>query len=99
MSIVEQFFKILRKGTISAQFRAIRPKLCRNYVFLQNFNTKKPGEIAVFLAEGGITYGYYCYLHHYYQTYITLAKPNDLPQKVKLKSSDSIYKYTVANKS
>ena len=41
---------ILQKGTVSAEFRAIRPKLCGNCAYPQNFHTKKLGEIAVFYA-------------------------------------------------
>ena len=40
--------KILWKGTVSAQFRAICTKLCGNCVFPQNFHTIKLGEITVF---------------------------------------------------
>ena len=32
--------EILSKGTASAQFQAVRPKLCGNGAILQNFNTK-----------------------------------------------------------
>ena len=35
------------KGTVSAQFWAIRPKLCGNCAFPQNFHTGKLGEIAI----------------------------------------------------
>ena len=38
------------KGTVSAQFRVNRPKLCRNYAFPQTFHTRKLGEITVFYA-------------------------------------------------
>ena len=40
--------EILRKGIVSAQFRANHPKLCGNCVLPQNFNTRKLGEITVF---------------------------------------------------
>ena len=40
--------EILRKGTVSAKFRANRPKLCGNCAFPQNFHTKKLGEITIF---------------------------------------------------
>ena len=56
--------EILRKDTFSAQFRAIRPKLCGNCAFPQNFHTRKLGEISVFYAvvgaeaeEKSLTYG------------------------------------------
>ena len=42
--------EILWKDTVSSQFRAIRPKLCGNCVFPQNFHTMKLGEITVFYA-------------------------------------------------
>ena len=42
--------EILWKGTVSAEFPAIRLKLCRDCVFLQNFYTSKLGEITVFNA-------------------------------------------------
>ena len=45
--------EILQKGTVSAQFRAIRPKLCGNCAFPQNFHTRKSGEITVFFAVPG----------------------------------------------
>ena len=40
----------LWKGTVSALFRAIRPKLYRNFAFPQNFHTRKLGEISVFFT-------------------------------------------------
>ena len=43
--------EILCKRTVSAEFRAIRPKLCGNCTFAQNFHTNKLGEILVFYAE------------------------------------------------
>ena len=51
--------EILWKGTVSAQFRANRSKLCGNCAFPQNFHTSKLGEITVFLAVHGnkSTYG------------------------------------------
>ena len=42
--------EILWKGTVSSEFRAIRPKLCGNYVFPQNFHTMKLGGITAFYA-------------------------------------------------
>ena len=42
--------KILWKGTVSAEFRAIRLKLCGNCAFPQNFHISKLGEITVFFA-------------------------------------------------
>ena len=42
--------EILWKGTVSAQFRAIRPKLCGNCAFPQNLHTRKLGEITVFFG-------------------------------------------------
>ena len=45
--------EILRKGTVSAKFRAIsgnRPKLRGNCAFPQNFHTRKSGEITVFFV-------------------------------------------------
>ena len=42
--------EILNEGTVSAEFRAIRPNLCGNCAFLQNFHTRKLGEILVFYA-------------------------------------------------
>ena len=42
--------EILRKGTVTTEFRAIRPKLCGNCAFPQNFHTRKLGEITVFYA-------------------------------------------------
>ena len=38
------------KHTVSAEFRAIRPKLCRNSAFPQNFHTRKLGEITGFFG-------------------------------------------------
>ena len=40
--------EVLWKGADSSQFRANRPKLCGNCVFLQNFHTGELGEISVF---------------------------------------------------
>ena len=40
--------EILRKGTVSAEFWTIRPKLCGNCDFRQNFHTMKLGKITVF---------------------------------------------------
>ena len=40
----------LWKGTVSAEFRANRPKLYRNSMFLQNIHSKKLGAISVFYA-------------------------------------------------
>ena len=45
--------EILVKGTVSAEFQAILPKLCGNCVFHQNFHTRKLGEITVFYAVTG----------------------------------------------
>ena len=42
--------KILWKGTVSAEFRVIRLKLCGNCAFPQNFHISKLGEITVFFA-------------------------------------------------
>ena len=42
--------EILWKATVSAKFRANHSKLCGNYVFPQNFHTRKLGEITVFFA-------------------------------------------------
>ena len=42
--------KILRKDTVSAEFRAIRPKLCGNCAFPQNFHTRKLGKVTAFYA-------------------------------------------------
>ena len=42
--------EILWKGTVSAEFWTICPKLCGNCAFLQNFHNRKSGEIAVFYA-------------------------------------------------
>ena len=39
---------ILWKGTVSAEFRANRPKTQRKLCFPQNFHTRKLGEITVF---------------------------------------------------
>ena len=46
---------VLCKGTVSAEFRANRPKLCGNCAFEQNFHTMKVGEIWVFYAMYSIT--------------------------------------------
>ena len=43
---------ILRKGTVSVEFRKIRLKLCGNCACPQNFQTRKLGEITVFLRSG-----------------------------------------------
>ena len=40
--------EILRKGTVSAEFWTIRPKLCENCDFPQKFHTMKSGKITVF---------------------------------------------------
>ena len=42
--------EVLWKGTVSAYFRANRPKLCGNCSFPQNFHTRKLGEITVFFV-------------------------------------------------
>ena len=42
--------EILWKGTVSAQFQAICPKLFRNCAFLQNVHTKKLGKNTAFFA-------------------------------------------------
>ena len=42
--------KILWKGTVSAEFRAIRSKLFRSCAFAQNSHTWKLGEITIFYA-------------------------------------------------
>ena len=42
--------EILRDGAVYVQFWAIRPKLCGNCAFPQNFHTKKLGEITAFYA-------------------------------------------------
>ena len=39
------------KGTVSTEFPSIRPKLCRNCAFPQNFHTRKLGEISTFLRS------------------------------------------------
>ena len=43
-------WKFCGKGTVSTQFRAIRPKLCGICVFPKNFYTRKLGETTVFFA-------------------------------------------------
>ena len=45
--------EILRKGRVSAEFRANRPELCGNCAFPQNFHTKKLGQISIFYAVIG----------------------------------------------
>ena len=40
----------LWRGTVSAGFGAIRPKLCGNCAFPQTFHTRKLGEITVIYA-------------------------------------------------
>ena len=42
--------EIFWKGTVSAEFRANRLKLCGNCAFPQNVHTRKLGEITVFFA-------------------------------------------------
>ena len=42
--------EILWKGTVSAGFRAIRPKLYGHCAFPQNVHTRKVGEIITFCA-------------------------------------------------
>ena len=42
--------EILWNTTVSAWFRATRPKLCDNCIFPQNFHTKKSSKITVFFA-------------------------------------------------
>ena len=42
--------EILWKRTVSAEFWAIRPQLCRNCAFPQNFHTMKLDEILLFYA-------------------------------------------------
>ena len=44
---------------VPAEFRAKRPKLCKNCVFQQNFHTRKFGEIKVFYATF-LTFLWYC---------------------------------------
>ena len=51
--------EILWKGTVSAEFRANRLKLCENCAFLQNFHIKKLGEITIFFAMSGSAF---CFL-------------------------------------
>ena len=41
--------EILWEGKVSAQFRAIRPKLCRNRAFLHIFHTRKLDETRYFM--------------------------------------------------
>ena len=41
--------EFLWKGTVSAEFPSIRPKLSRNCTFPQNVHTRKLGEISIFL--------------------------------------------------
>ena len=41
---------MLWKDIVSAEFRAIRPKLCGNCAFPQNFYTRKLGEVSEFYA-------------------------------------------------
>ena len=45
-----EIVEILWKGTVSSEFRAIRPKLCGNCAFPQNFHTRKLSEFSVFYA-------------------------------------------------
>ena len=42
--------EILRKGTVAAEFRVIRPKLYGTCAFQQNFHNRKLGEITAFNA-------------------------------------------------
>ena len=42
-------YKFFEKA-VSAQFRVIRPTLCGNCVFLQNFHTRKSGEMTALYA-------------------------------------------------
>ena len=44
--------EILWKDTVSAKFWAIRPKLCGNCAFPQNFHTRKLVQITVFFHSG-----------------------------------------------
>ena len=57
--------EILWEGTVSAQFRMIRPKLYGNCacVFPQNLHTKKLGKMTVFYAVGDIRW-HYIRWHH-----------------------------------
>ena len=45
---------LVQKFCGKVQFRAIRPKLCGNCAFPQNFHTRKSGKIMVFFAVSAI---------------------------------------------
>ena len=44
------WYEILFNHTVYAEFQVIRPKLCGNFTFQQNFNTSKLGEMMIFYA-------------------------------------------------
>ena len=61
--------EILWKGTVSAYFRANRPKLWGNCAFPENFHTMELGEITVFyvvyLNKDLLLALYFSYIHSY----------------------------------
>ena len=72
--------EILWEGTVSAEFRAIRPKLCGNCAFPQNFHTRKLEEITVFFVVRTVhltvnIYRNFFYLHIYELTRTERASP------------------------
>ena len=62
--------EIFRKGIVSPEFWANLPKLCLNCAFLQNFYTKKLGEITVFWAVD--------LLYRYLKETTDRVKPNQI---------------------
>ena len=72
--------EILWEGTVSAEFRAIRPKLCESRAFPQNFHTRKLDEITVFFVVRTVhlavnIYRNFCYLHIYELTRTEWVSP------------------------
>ena len=49
-------WKFYGKAQFPHSFRRIRPKLCRNPTFPQNFHTRKSDEITVFFAVINVTF-------------------------------------------
>ena len=71
--------EILWKGTVSALFQAIRPKLCGNCPFPQNFHIRKLGEITVFYAVLNWWQDLYGLLRFPSQHILTI--PNTVPNR------------------
>ena len=74
--------EILLKVTVSAKFRAIRPKLCGYCTFPQNFHTRKLVEISVILCSEWC-FCNFSWLKIFEKLYIILIK--DLKWRLQMK--------------